>query len=119
MFVVELQSVWSLVAVIVSIFIAFVSAAWIVRKAISDAQVNTDKAISDVRVEMTKSFGEVRGDIKVLNNRMDGLDNRMDGLDDRMDRLDDRLGSLEGEVHGINQFLRRESVKSIESGRDN
>ena len=133
MFVVELQSVWSLVAVIVSIFITFVSAAWIVRKAISDAQVNmnkdmtkaiadaqsnTDKAISDVRVEMTKSFGEVRCDIKVVNTRMDGLDDRMDRLDNRMDRLDDRLGGLEGEVHGINQFLRRESVKSIESGRD-
>ena len=51
MFVVELQSVWSLVAVIVSIFIAFVSAAWIVRKAISDAQINTGNAMNKAIAE--------------------------------------------------------------------
>ena len=72
-------------------------------KAIADAQANTDKAINEVRIDMAKSFGEVRGDISVVDMRMDGLD--------------DRMGGLEGEVHGINQFLRRESVKSIESGR--
>ena len=39
----------------------------------------------------------------------------MDCLDKHMDT---RMGDLGGEVRGINEFLRRESVKDIESDKE-
>ena len=73
MFVVELQSVWSLVAVIVGIAIAFVSAAWIVRKAISDAQINTGnamtKAIADAQSNTDKAMNKAIADAQVNTDR--------------------------------------------------
>ena len=95
----ESQFIWPLIGIFIVLSITCISATWMVSKAIS----------------------ELRGDIKVLDTRMDNLDKRMDGLDKRMDGLDTRMNGLEGEVnglkgqvnglkgevHGINEFLRR------------
>ena len=77
-------------------------------KSISESQAKTDKAIGELRADTAQSFGEIRGDMKVLGTRMDCLDKHMDA----------RMGGLEGEVRGINEFLRRESVKDIESDKE-
>ena len=107
----EPQTLWAAISIFVSFLFTVATAVWIVRKAIGDLQV-----------EMTKSFGEVRGDINVLSTRMDGLDKRMDGLDNhmskRMDSLDNRMDGLGGEMRGINEFLRRDSVKNSERDKE-
>ena len=39
-------------------------------------------------------------------------------MDKRMDNLENRMGGLEGEVRGINQFLRHGPVKDTENDRE-
>ena len=110
----ELQSFWPFIGILVAICIPCVSCAWMVRKAMADMQVG---------------LADLRGDMKVLNERMGGLGQRMDGLDKRMDGLDNhmdkrmddmnkRMDGVEGEVRGINEFLRRESVKNSEKDKE-
>ena len=77
-------------------------------KAIGELKADTAKSFGESQARTEKSFGEVRVDIK-------GLDTRMDCLDKHMDT---RMGDLGGEVRGINEFLRRESVKDIESDKE-
>ena len=81
----------------------------------NESLAEMNKTIAELKIDTAKSFGEVRGDVKVLSERMDGLDKHMSK---RMDGLDNRMGGLEVEVRGINEFLRRESVKDIESDRE-
>ena len=103
----EPQTLWAAISVFVGFLFTVATIAWAIRKAIGDLQV-----------EMTKSFGEVRGDINVLSTRMDGLDNRMDGLENRVGDLGGQVRDMGGEMRGINEFLRRDSVKDSEKNKE-
>ena len=124
-----------------SIFFTVIGATWVVRKALSDSQTQmtkalgelkadtvksfgelkaetnksigesqarTEKSIGEFKAETTKSFGEIRGDVQALGTHMNCLDKHMDK----------RMDSLEGEVRGINEFLRRGPVKDTENDRE-
>ena len=84
-------------------------------KSISESQAKTDKSIGELRADTAQSFGEIRGDMKVLGTRMDCLDNHMNA---RMNSLEGQVRDMGGEVRGINEFLRSESVKDIESDKE-
>ena len=124
-----------------SIFFTVIGATWVVRKALSDSQTQmtkalgelkadtvksfgelkaetnksigesqarTEKSIGEFKAETTKSFGEIRGDVQALGTHMNCLDKHMDK----------RMDSLEGEVRGINEFLRRGPVRDTENDRE-
>ena len=121
----EPQTLWAAISIFVSFLFTVATAVWIVRKAIGDLQVEMTKSFGELRTETAKSFGEVRGEIKVLSTRMDGLDNRMDGLENRVGDLGGQVGDLGGQVRdlggqvrGINEFLRRDSVKDSEKDKE-
>ena len=126
-----------LVLMAVGLFFTVIGATWVVWKTISESQAKTEKSFGELRAdthrsqaEMIKSFGELKadtaksfGESQARTERsfgevrvdIKGLGTRMDCLDKHMDT---RMGGLEGEVRGINEFLRRESVKDIESDKE-
>ena len=79
------------------------------------SQAEMIKSFGELKADTTQSFGEVRVDIKGLGTRMDCLDKHMDA---RMNSLEGQVRDMGGEVRGINEFLRRESVKDIESDKE-
>ena len=85
----ELQSLLLFVGILVAICIPCASCAWLIRKAMADMQVG---------------LADLRGEMKVLNERMGGLDKRMDDFG--------------AEMRGINEFLRRDSVKNSEKDKE-
>ena len=128
MYELEPQVILTAVSMFFGFLFTAIAAMWIFWKAISESQAKTseslaemNKAISELQTNSAKSFAEVRGDLKTVNTRMDGLDKRMDDLDshmnNRMDDLGGQVRDLRGEVHGINEFLRRDSVKDTEDDK--
>ena len=77
-------------------------------KSFGESQAKTEQAIGEFKAETTKSFGEIRGDVQALGTHMNCLDKHMDK----------RMDSLEGEVRGINEFLRRGPVRDTENDRE-
>ena len=77
-------------------------------QSIGESQARTEKSIGEFKAETTKSFGEIRGDVQALGTHMNCLDKHMDK----------RMDSLEGEVRGINEFLRRGPVRDTENDRE-
>ena len=54
-----------------------------------------------------------------MNKRIDGLDNHMNKrMDDMNNHMNKRMDGLEGEVRGINEFLRRDSDKDSEKNKE-
>ena len=110
MYELEPQVILTAVSMFFGFLFTAIAAMWMIWKAISELTTNS-----------AKSFVEIRGDLKTVNTRMDGLDKRMDDLDshmsNRMDDLGGQVRDLRGEVHGINEFLRRDSVKNTEDDK--
>ena len=107
----ELQSFLPLIGVLVAIFIACVSGVWVLRKAMADLHVG----LSDLRGELSDLRGEMRG----LNKRVDGLDNHLNKrMDDMNNHMSKRMDDFGAEIRGINEFLRRESVKDSEKDKE-
>ena len=136
MYELEPQVILTAVSIFFGLLFTAIAAMWMVWKTISESQAKTteslaemNKAISESQVKMheslaemnktiselqtnsAKSFAEVRGDLKTVNTRMDGLDKRMDDMGGQ-------VRDLKGEVRGINEFLRRDSVKNTEDDKE-
>ena len=129
MYELESQVVWTAVSIFFGFLFPMIVAMWIFWKAISgllakmnESLAETNKTLCELKTDWAKSFAEVRGDIKTLNTCMDGLDKRMDDFDSHMNKRMDGLGGqvcgLRGEIRGINEFLRRDSVKDTEDDKE-
>ena len=79
-----------------------------VNKSLAEYRIDMEKSFAEYHIGIVEFCGELRGDMKVLDTRMDYLDKHMGA----------RMGGLEEELRGINKFLRRESVKDIESDKE-
>ena len=66
-------------------------------------------AISQVATDIHVTVAEIRSDTRVMDMRM---------ADRRMERLENRMDGLREEVRGINEFLRRDSVKGSEKNKE-
>ena len=100
----EPQTLWAAISIFVSFLFTVATIAWAIRKAIGDVQVEmaksqaeTNKAIGELRADTAKSFGEMKGEMKGLKGQ---------------------VGYLGEEVRGINEFLRRDSVKDSEKNKE-
>ena len=82
----ESQFIWPLIGILIVVCITCISAAWMVSKAIS----------------------ELRGDIRVLDTRMDSWEKH----------LEREVNGLKEEVRGINEFLRRKPTTEDAKGKD-
>ena len=91
-------------------------------KSLGELKTDSAKSLGELKTDSAKSFAEVRSDLRAVNTRMDGLDKRMDDFDSHMSKRMDDLGGqvrdLKGEVRGINEFLRRDSVKNTEDDKE-
>ena len=111
----EPQTLWAAISVFVGFLFTVATIAWAIRKAIGDVQVKMTKAIGESQVEMTKSqantdkaIGELRADTAKSFGEMKG----------EMKGLKGQVGYLGEEVRGINEFLRRDSVKDSEKDKE-
>ena len=118
MYELEPQVILTAVSMFFGFLFTAIAAMWIFWKAISESQAKTseslaemNKAISELQTNSARSFAEIRGDLKTVNTRMDGLDKRMDDMGGQ-------VRDLKGEVRGINEFLRRDSVKNTEDDKE-
>ena len=100
----ELQAFWPAIIIFAGFAFTAATIAWIVWKGIGDlkvemvkSQAKTNKALGELKADMSKSFGELKGELKGLNEQM---------------------GGLVEELRGINEFLRRESVKDSEKNKE-
>ena len=86
-----------------------------VNKSLAEYRIDMEKSFAEYHIEIVESCGELRGDMKVLGTRMDYLDKHMGA---RMNNLEGQVRDMGEELRGINKFLRRESVKDIESDKE-
>ena len=100
----ELQAFWPAIIIFAGFAFTAATIAWIVWKGIGDlkvemvkSQAKTNKALGELKADMSKSFGEMKGELKGLKGQM---------------------GGLVEELRGINEFLRRESVKDSERDKE-
>ena len=129
MYGVEPQVVWTAVSIFVGLLFMAIAVMWMGLKTYSESLAKTNellaktnellaemnKTLSELKTDWAKSFAEIRDDIKTVNTRGDGyLDSHMDK---RMDGLEGQVRDLKGEVRGINEFLRRDSVKDTEDDK--
>ena len=136
MYGVEPQVVWTAVSIFVGLLFMAIAVMWMGLKTYSESLAKTNellaetnellvetnellvemnKTLSELKTDWAKSFAEIRDDLKTVNTRGDGyLDSHMDK---RMDGLEGQVRDLKGEVRGINEFLRRDSVKDTEDDK--
>ena len=130
MYGVEPQVVWTAVSIFVGLLFMAIAVMWMGLKTYSESLAKTNellaktnellaemnKTLSELKTDWAKSFAEIRDDLKTVNTRGDGyLDSHMDK---RMDGLEGQVRDLKGEVRGINEFLRRDSVNNTEDDKE-